>query len=117
MIVYMYAGAWLFTSNDNYYPGAAERQQDPLTTLQAHVSCTIRPGLWVALNSTWYGGGSTSIDGGPPSGRLNNSRLGGTLSYQVIPRQTLKIAYSTGSSVRSGSDFKSLAIGWQILWF
>ena len=112
-----YAGAWLFTANDRFYPGEARREQDPLTTFQAHISCTIRPGLWVALNSTWYGGGSTSVDGGAPSGRLNNSRLGGTLSYQFYPGQSLKVAYSGGASVSSGSNFKTVAVGWQTLWF
>jgi hypothetical protein len=27
----------------------------PLTALQAHVSYTIRRGLWAAFDSTWYG--------------------------------------------------------------
>src|SRR5262249_53895607 len=36
----VYAGAWFFTTNSTYYPGTATRTQDPLTSVQLHVSYT-----------------------------------------------------------------------------
>jgi hypothetical protein len=112
-----YAGAWFFTDNSDYYPGGSTRDQDPLTSLQAHVSYTFRRRLWLAVDSTWYGGGNTQVDDGAPSGRLSNSRLGATLSVPIIGGHSTKVAYSTGASVRSGSDFESVAIAWQYQWF
>jgi hypothetical protein len=32
------------------------RRQDPLPSVQAHFSYTIRPRMWLAFDSTWYGG-------------------------------------------------------------
>ena len=33
------------------------REQEPLASMQAHVSYTFRPRLWLALNATYYDGG------------------------------------------------------------
>ena len=69
----LYLGGWFFVENSDFYPGGSTKQQDPLTALQAHVSYTIRRGMWLALDSTWYGGGAVSVDDGPSGSRVNNS--------------------------------------------
>jgi hypothetical protein len=112
-----YLGAWFFTDNDEFYPGEATRSQDPLTTFQLHAGYTFRSRTWVAFNATWYGGGSSTSDGGPPSERLNNTRYGATLAIPITAAQSLKIGVSTGASTRTGSDFDSVAVAWQMLWF
>ena len=45
-----YAGAWFFTPNDVFYPGASRRTQQPLVAFQAHVAYTFLPGLWLAFD-------------------------------------------------------------------
>ena len=64
-----YAGAWWFDDNDNFFGGQL-REQDPLASIQAHVSYTFKPRLWMALNTTYYEGGQTTVNGvdqdGPP---------------------------------------------------
>jgi len=112
-----YAGAWFFTTNDEFYPGEVTRRQDPVTTFQLHAGRTFRSKAWVAFDATWYGGGSATSDNGPPSERLSNSRLGATLAIPITPAQSLKIGASTGASTRVGSDFDSVAVAWQMLWF
>ncbi len=113
----LYAGAVFFTENPNYFPGAATRRQDPMETVQLHIDYTFRPGLWLALDSTWYGGGAARVDDGSATARLSNSRIGATLSIPVGKRQSVKASYSTGASVRAGQNFDSFAVAWQILWF
>jgi hypothetical protein len=113
----LYAGAWLYSANSNFYPGGNYRSQDPLTTLQAHVSYTVRRGLWVAVDSTWYGGGASTVRGGTPTERQSNSRLGGTLSLPIARSQSVKISYSSGVSGTIGADFSTLSAGWQYVWF
>lgn len=112
-----YAGAWFFTENDRFFPRDSVKQQDPLTGLQAHISYTVRPRLWFALDSTWYFGGDASVNRQPPTGRQNNSRLGVTCSLPLVKNQSLKIAYSDGVTARVGSKFNSVGITWQFLWF
>jgi hypothetical protein len=112
-----YAGAWLFTTNDDFYPGDAVRKQDPLTALQAHASYSFKNRAWVAVDATWYGGGEATVNDGPPSTRQSNTRFGGTFSLPLAPSQSLKIAASTGVSTRVASSFDTVVVGWQLVWF
>lgn len=111
-----YLGVWLFADNTDAYPGGNVRSQDPVVALQGHVSYTFRPRLWLAFDATWYNGGSAQVEGKEPSQSMNNSRLGATLSVPVGQRQSVKIAYNSGMFVRTGTDFKTLSVGWQWLW-
>ena len=112
-----YLGVWFFTANDDFYPGGLERTQDPVVALQGHVSYTFKPRLWLAFDGTWYSGGSAQVEGGEPVGAVSNSRLGATLSLPVGTRQSFKISYSAGVVVRTGTDFRTIAVGYQWLWF
>lgn len=110
-----YAGAWLFTTNGNFFPGGALRTQDPLFALQGHVSYTVKPRLWLAANATWYAGGRSVVNDGAPSAAVNNSRLGVTASLPLGRRQSIKVSYGDGIIVRGGTNFRTLAVGWQWL--
>ena len=77
-----YAGAWWFEDNDDFYGGQL-RKQDPLASMQVHVSYTFKPRLWVALNTTYYEGGETALNGERKADRQSNSRAGITFSMPV----------------------------------
>jgi Putative MetA-pathway of phenol degradation len=111
-----YAGVWLFSKNDTFFPGEATRRQDPIVALQGHASYTIKPRAWVAFDATWYGGGKATIDNGAPSSRLSNTRVGATFAWPIGWRQSVKVAYSRGATTRVGSDFRTVAVAWQLLW-
>lgn len=113
----LYAAASFFTSNNNFFPGQSLRTQDALGSLQAHLSYTVRRGLWIAFDSTWYGGGATHQNNGPASSRQSSTRLGGTVSFPIGKMQSIKVAYSSGVSARVGSAFNTLAVSWQIVRF
>lgn len=113
----LYAGAWFFAANNSFYTGTSFRSQAPLTAVQAHVSYTVRRGLWVAVNSTWYGGGAITVNRGMPMERVNNSRLGATASFPLAKNQSIKVTYSSGVSGRVGSNFNTIGAGWQYVWF
>jgi hypothetical protein len=112
-----YLGVWLFTDNPDFFPGGYVRSQQRVVALQGHASYTFKPRLWAAFDATWYEGGGASVDGGEPSGAMNNSRLGATVSFPVGRRQSFKVAYSSGVSARTGTNFRTLSIGYQFLRF
>jgi len=112
----MYAGVWLFTTNNSFYPGNSSRIQDPMGTFQAHISYNITPRLWAALNFTYYTGGESSVDGVGKGDRQENSRIGGTLVLPVGKRHTIKVAYSTGAIIRFGANFSTVSIAWQSIY-
>jgi hypothetical protein len=112
-----YAGVWLFTDNDLYYPGQAVRRQQPVFALQGHVSYTLAPRAWLAGNATWYTGGASSVNGASASGPYRNTRLGATLAVPLGRRQSVKVAYSAGATTRLGADFRTITVAWQTLVF
>ena len=111
----LFAGVWLFTDNPDFF-GGVHRSQDPMPTLQAHVSYTIRPRAWVAFDSTYYFGGETNANGIAAGDRKENSRIGVTLSLPAGKAQSLKFNWSRGASTRLGSNFTSFGVGWQYTW-
>jgi hypothetical protein len=113
----LYAGAWFFMENGNFYPGQVTRSQDPLTAIQAHVSYTVRRSLWMAFDATWYGGGAGIVGNGPPTQRQSNSRAGVTVSLPLAKGQSIKFAYSSGVTGNVGAKFTTIGIGWQYVWF
>jgi hypothetical protein len=113
----LYGGVWLFRQNSQFFPGMNTRSQDPLETLQGHISYSVRPRLWVALDGTWYTGGSTHLNFGPGLSRLNNTHAGATVSLPLFGNQSLKITYAAGTTARAGANFDSLSVLWQIVWF
>ena len=112
----VYAGVWFFTSNQDYFPGGSMRTQDRMLAIQGHASYTFRSRLWIAADATWYRGGSAQLNGGASSVPLNNSRAGLTVSLPVGDRQSFKIGYSDGVTVRTGTNFSQIAVAWQVLW-
>jgi hypothetical protein len=112
-----YAGVWLFTTNHAYYPGRAERRQDPVISLQGHVGYSLPRRVWLAFDGTWFSGGRTEVDGVPNPDRQDNIRLGGTLSLPVTQRQSLKLVYSHGTTTRRGSDYNTFNVIWQAVRF
>ena len=111
-----YAGAWIFGDNSNFF-GGSHRGQDPLLSLQAHVSYTFRPRLWLAGDATFYTGGRTTVDGVPNADLQRNSRLGLTAAIPVKRSSSFKVAWARGLITRIGGNFTTLAVGYQFLWF
>jgi Putative MetA-pathway of phenol degradation len=111
-----YVGATFFTPNDDFYPGGIARTQDPVFAIQAHLTYTLRPRLWIAADSTWYAGGSARVAGGDPSIPVSNSRAGITMSLPVGVRYSLKASYGSGLFLRTGTNFSTVAVAMQALW-
>jgi len=108
------AGAWFFQDNEDFF-GGRHREQEPLASIQAHVSYTFRPRLWLAFNATYYDGGRSTIDGIKKDDRQSNSRYGLTLSVPVAQRQSLKLNWNDGATTRFGSDFSTWGVAWQYM--
>jgi hypothetical protein len=111
-----YAGLWLFTTNNSFYPGTLVRTQAPMGAFQAHLSYNFQRAMWAAFDATFYIGGRTSINGLGNDDRQANSRVGATLALPVGRRHSIKLAVSTGAIIRSGADFTTFSIGWQTGW-
>jgi len=111
-----YVGGWIYFDNTDFYPGGVSRTQDPVFTIQGHASYTIRRGLWIAADGTWYHGGSSRAADGKASTSLNNTRGGLTASVPFLGRYSVKVAYGSGIVARTGTNFRTFAVAWQAVW-
>lgn len=111
----VYAGAWIFTDNNDFY-GGRRRRQEAIGSTQLHLVYTLNPRAWLAVNANFYTGGQTTVDGVRNFDLQKNSRVGVTLSLPITRRQSLKLNYSKGAFTTIGADFHSVAVGYQFLW-
>lgn len=113
----LYAGVWLFTDNNSFYPGTSVRSQNPLLTFQTHISYNFNPLMWAAIDLTYYTGGQSSVNDVYQDDRQNNLRIGATFNFPVSRQSSIKLAYSTGAIIRVGGNFSTISIGWQTAFF
>ena len=111
-----YGGAWLFTTNPQFYPGTSVRKQNPIASMEFHVGYYVRPKMWMSFDSNFWSGGSTVMNGVANSDGARNSRLGGTIAIPIDRHQSFKFSASRGAIVRIGGNFTSITAGWQYSW-
>ena len=107
--------ASFFTTNHDFF-GGKTRQQDPVYSTRGNLIYTFRNGLWASLNGTYYTGGRTTVNGVDGDDLIRSSRTGVTLGIPIDRHQSIKLYASTGISVRTGTDFDIIGIGWQYRW-
>jgi hypothetical protein len=107
-------GTW-FTRNDEFFKGNT-RSQEPIYSVQTHVTRQLGRGAWGAFSLTYYDGGRNSINGVEREQRVGGSRLGLTLSLPVNRQNAIRLSAHKGVYARSGSDFEGAAILWQHAW-
>jgi hypothetical protein len=109
-----YLGVWIFTPNHDYQ--GQTRRQDPIGSAQVHLSYNFTRRLWAALDTNFYTGGRTSIDGIARADLQRNSRVGGTLSAPIGQHHSMKFSVARGAVTNIGADFLSVGIAYQYLW-
>jgi hypothetical protein len=109
------AGVTWFSDNDEFFNGNT-RSQDPLYSLQLHLTRSLGARAWGAFSANYYDGGRTSINGVERGQKLGGSRLGLTLSLPVDRRNSIRLSVHSGLYARTGSDFEGVGLVWQHLW-
>jgi hypothetical protein len=111
----LYGGAWLFTTNTSFFRGG-RRDQQPIGALQFHVEYLLRPKVAVALNTNFYTGGRTTVNGRQNLDLQQNSRVGGTLKMPLGHRRMLRAAVSWGAYTTIGAAFTSVSASYLYSW-
>ena len=107
-------GVWLFGANDNFL--GSVRKQDPIGSLQGHVSYRLPRRMWVGFDANFFSGGQARLDEVDAGLALNNSRYGVTFSIPLRRRHSIKLSYSNGVFTRAGTDFSTLGVAYQFVW-
>lgn len=106
-------GVAVFGDNERFYPGNGRKEQQPVVSAQVHGIWEFRPGTWVSLSATWYGGGRSTVDGVVRNDLQQNWRWGATLALPLDRRNSLKLSASTGVVTRTGTNFDAVGVAWQ----
>jgi hypothetical protein len=114
LILDAYAGAWIYTDNNNYR--GQTRSQQPIYNSQFHLSYDIKPRFWLAFDANFYRGGQTTVNNVTRDDLQRNSRMGTTASIPVTRRNSFKASYSAGAITRIGGNFRTVSFGYQYLW-
>jgi hypothetical protein len=103
-----------FTTNHDFF-GGKTLEQDPIYSVQGHLIYEFARAFWAALDTTYYTGGRTTLDGvqGP---QLENVRLGATAALSVTRYQSIKLYGSTSVYSRNDTGFWIIGIAWQYRW-
>lgn len=119
-IIDAYGGVWFYTDNPEAYAGATPQvqSQNAIGAFEGHLSYDFpKRGSWASLDGNFWFGGITTLAGVENSAtRQTSSRIGGTVSYPLTRHQSVKVAYSAGTYVRFGGDYRNLQVAWQYSW-
>ena len=107
------SGAATFFTDNEEFLGHRTLSQDPIYQIQGHVIYAFNNDVWVALDTTYFAGGSTSVDGAGNRDFQENTRYGGTLTLPLSRNHSLKLFASKGAHTRTGSQYDVLGIVWQ----
>jgi hypothetical protein len=110
------AGVWFYTDNGDFY-GGNRRSQAPMPEFQWHGGYNWRPGLWLAVDVTYFTGGRTSVNGIEDQDLQRSVRYGLTLSIPLARQWSAKLAWSRGLVTRVGGSFQTFSAALQYRWF
>jgi len=106
--------AWIFGTNDDF--GGVRLEQDPLLVAKFDAVRSIRPGFWWALAAGYGYGGRTTVDGVKRDTVQRNWRLAFMMAYPIRANQGISISIGSGGNFGAGTDFDTIAIGYQYSW-
>jgi hypothetical protein len=109
-------GSIAFFTDNNRYLNTSKLSQGPIAAVQGHVAYTFKPGLWLAFDAVFFGGGRTEVDGVKRNDLQRNGRYGATFSIPINRQNSVKVLFNDGLYTKIGSRFRSLGVAYQFGW-
>ena len=85
---------WFYGDNDDYTALGLNLEQDPMYTLEAHLTQDITPSLFVSLDYFIQRIGDSSINGSTPSSANTSDSLGLTVGYMLNAQTQFQLRYA-----------------------
>ena len=80
-----------------------------------HLIKRLRPGFWASFDSNFYSGGRTTVGGVLFDDLQRNSRIGATMVFPFKRRHAIRTGVSIGAVTKSGGDFVTASVSYQLL--
>jgi hypothetical protein len=111
-----YTGVWFYTNNDAFLTSKTLKQQ-PVLSLQTHISYYFKNQMWIGVNSNWFNGGKTLVDNISSGDLKDNYRMGATFSVPFAKKHSVKFQFHVGAFTNTGYDYNLYSIGYQYIFF
>jgi hypothetical protein len=95
---------WFYGDNDDYTRLGLHLEQDPMVTLEAHITQDITPALFVSLDYFVQRVGDSSINGGASSGANTSDSLGMTVGYMLNAQTQFQLRYAASLTPNANQD-------------
>lgn len=107
-----YTGVWFYTENKEYL-SVKTQKQEPVLSVQAHLSYYLKNHMWFGVNGNWFTGGETLVDGVATGTLQNNWRVGATFSSPIDKKQSLKFQFHVGAFSNTGFKYNLFSLAYQ----
>jgi len=100
-------GVWFYGDNSDYLSGVSKRtlKQDPLYTIESHLTHDLTPTVYVSLDYMYQTGGETTIEGAlgstPKSDAQNIDTIGLSVGYMLNPATQFTFRYNATLSPKT----------------
>ncbi|QWE17525.1 transporter [Polynucleobacter sp. AP-Nino-20-G2] len=107
------AGSGIFYTSNTNFMGGNSLSQNPVYSAQTHAIYYFQNTAWISVDATYFTGGQSYVNGNPISGNQENWRFGGTMSYPIDKRNSIRLTASTGAYSRTNNNYDLYGISWQ----
>ena len=111
-----YTGVWFYTINNDYLVNKT-LQQNPIFSIQGHLSYHFKNQMWIGINGNWFNGGEIFINNKSTGAAQDNWRIGGTFSAPIAKTQSIKLQFNGAAIQRLGLDYNTVSLSYQYIFF
>jgi len=105
-----------YTNNNNYTSAGLDLKQDPIYSVNAHVSYNVTKAMWVGATYDLHTGGETEINGVKQGDSFIEHFVMGSVGIQTTPNTTLLFQYGTDVSLDQGTPTNQFRIRFAYSW-
>lgn len=109
------ANVEFYTDNKDFSPAGVTLKQDPVFTVETHMSYDFNQSFFTSLDYFYHNGGKTTVAGVKQDDAKDDHTLGLTLGFMLSPSYQLLLKYKQDLSVENG--LKTNTIGARIAYF
>jgi hypothetical protein len=110
-----YINAYFFTDNTSFQ-GIEVLHQEPLPGLEAHLSYSVTPSLWMSLDTRYAFRGETVVDGLEQNNSQENLTLGTEASWAPTSHVSLDVVFAKALVHRNAPAFTGVSVSYVYSW-
>jgi len=104
------ANVEFYTDNDDYTSRSVTLKQDPIYTLEGHLSYNFNPSFFVSADYFYHNGGVTTVAGLDQDDSKNDHTAGCTLGFMLSPSYQLLFKYKQDLVVENGLQTSTIGV-------